>query len=231
MTLQQYVESISRQFPDKGQTEIAVDLNNGLKDFCEKTKILHGMWVFTVTSGVVSGTDETRPTADALTIVQPVASNGYFAVALPTNIVSFGTIRVYDTSGANIQSDVSYDITEEHLRVFGAIPTVGVSENASYASIKTIELSVSRYPLTVSALGDIPEIPVEYHRGIESYILALYYRRNPVIATSSQGSQYAVNINMARELEQEYQSYVVRGKKQYFLNHQMGQTVADGWNY
>lgn len=232
MTLQQYIESISRLFPDKGQTEIALDVNNTVRDFCEKTRILNsGVWNFTVTSGTVTGTDETRPTPDALTIVQPVDQNNYFSVALPSNVISFGEIRPYDSDSSLIQTDLSYNVFDNELRVYGAVPSDGVTESGAFANVASIELEVAVYPATLTDLDDVPEIPVDYHRGIESAVLALYYRRSPILSQGGQGGQYAVNINLAREFELEYERYVVRGKKYHFTNHQMGQTVADGWNY
>ena len=230
MTLQQYIESISRVFPSKGQTEITLDINNGLKDFAEKTKIKTGMWTFTISSGVVTGTNEASA---ALTIIQPVESSKFFSVAIPSNMISFSDIKVYGTDSAQMNSEVFYEVTETHLRVYNAVQvsSEGVFDATSFSTPERIELSVSVYPTALSALGDVPDIPAAYHRALESYVFSLYYRRQPMIAQGQQGGQYAVNINMAREFDAEYQSYVIRGKKHYFLNYQMGQTVADGWNY
>lgn len=224
MTLQQYIETVSRLFPEKGATEITIDINNALRDFAEKTKINVGKWTFTIASDVVSGTNEA---AAALTIVQMVSDSGYFSVALPTNVIAFSDIKVYGTDGAQMASEVFYDVNETEIRVYNAVGT----GSAVYASVATIELSVSTYPTALSALSSTPSIPDQYHRALESKVLATYYRRSPMMATGSQGGQYAVNINMSREFEAEYQSYVISGKKHYFLNNSMGQTVSDGWNY
>ena len=224
MTLQQYIESISRIFPDKGQTEIALDINNALTDFAERSKCITGKWTFANNDSTITGKNEVD--AD-LTITQPVEESGYFAVTIPANIVAFSDIRVFGADGAQIASDVFYETVENQLRVYNVTGT-----NASvYTTVASLELDVVLYPDALSALGDIPAIPDAYHRALESFVLAQYYRRYPIIAMGSQGGQYAANINIARELEREYDSYVIRAKKRYFLNHQMGQTVADGYNF
>lgn len=225
MTLQQYIESISRVFPAKGQVEITLDINNALREFAEKSKVAVGMYTFNFsTGGVVTGTDEAGA---VLTITQPVENSGFFSLAIASNIIAYGDIKVYGTDSQQMASEVFYETNETTLRVYN-----GVSINASiYASIEKIELSVIIYPATLSALSSIPTIPIQYHRALESHVLALYYRRQPMIAQGQQGGQYAVNINMARALEDEFNLTVVQAKRHYFLANQMGQTVADGWNY
>ena len=89
MTLQQYIESISRIFPDKGQTEITLDVNNALMDFAERSKCITGKWTFANNDSTITGKNEVD--AD-LAITQPVEESGYFAVTIPANIVAFCSI-------------------------------------------------------------------------------------------------------------------------------------------
>lgn len=224
MTLQQYVESISRLFPDKGQTEIITDVNSALREFIDRTKILRGTIVVTSDPTAIGGIDAvlnsiplaagTAITVTQLETFETLASSGYVALEMPETVCAIKGISAVSAAGIDFSPRVAYDVYDREIRIYNKYSNA----NTLPTDVVTVELEVLVYDNVLVELSDIPKIPVEFHRALEAAVMEKYYRRSPI----SSGNDFAINVAIAKSMKDEWDVSVARAKQMYYINQSVG---------
>lgn len=221
MTLQQYVESISRVFPDKGQTEIAIDVNACLRDFCERSKILKDALNMDATTIVLDST-KNNVTPVHLHYNAEVAGSGYVSFNFPVystdgvEIVALWELHTYDSSGIELSDMCSWNIAGNEVRIYN---NVDRTTSAFPSTVVTMKFDILKYNAPLVELGDVPTIPTEFHRAIEAKVMAGYYRRLPIVTAPN---AYGPMLAMAKSMENEYEEALIKAKRLFNVNRNLG---------
>lgn len=224
MTLQQYVESISRLFPDKGQTEIITDVNAVMRDFSARTMLLPGLIDMEASTLVnnyalitlaYNGTTLTIPTNPS------VPSSGYISFNIPDEVVAVKNIHTYLASEQEVYGRCAFEIIDNEIRVYNLADPTSVTLPTG---VVTVKFECVLYAVPLAALGDVPDFDEEFHRAIEAKVCELYYRRVP-IAPSAQPT-YINTVAMAKSMLEEYERAVVKAKRMFYINHNIGTAAS-----
>lgn len=224
MTLQQFIESISRVFPDKGQTEIVIDLNTVLRDFCERSKVLRDVLNMTSTEIVLDSTAGTQAefTIDWNTVAD---GSGYVSFNFPTysdndfEIVALLNLRTYDDSNVQLSDMCAWNVIGNEVRIYNNVDT---STAAFPSTVTSMKFDIIRYDYALTpstSLATVPAIPVEFHRAVEAKVMSMYYRRLPIISAPN---AYGPMLAMAKSMENEYEEAVVKAKRLFNVNRNFG---------
>jgi hypothetical protein len=151
MTYQQIIEAILEEHPGVLETEVKIEVNKTLREFCRRTNILSDNTEITVEDGVV--TYELPDDADRVYRVDFKNSND---------------LLVGETE------KLKYSIEQGYIKFYGymwreitAIPS----------NISVIKLYYYKRPAALSTDTDIPEVDSEFHTVIADKVSARYYRR------------------------------------------------------
>lgn len=224
MTLQQYIESITRVFQDKNQTEIAIDLNAVLRDFCERSKILRDALNMTPTTITLDSTkgDVTPITLSYNAIVD---GSGYISFDFLSyaddgvEIAVLLNLHTYDSNGIELSDMCSWAVVNNEVRIYSNIDhTAGFP-----TTVDSMKMDILKYATPLVELGDVPEIPVEFHRALEAKVMAGYYRRMPILAVPQ---AYGPMLSMAKSLENEYEEGIVKAKRVFNVGKNLGSIVS-----
>lgn len=221
MTLQQYVESISRVFSDKGQTEIAIDVNAVLRDFCERSKILKDTLNMTADTIILDST-KSSVTPIHLHWNAVVDGGGYVSFNFPVygtdglEIAALWELHTYDSSGIELSDMCSWNMANDEVRIYN---NVDRTTSAFPSTVTTMKFDIIKYNVPLTALGDSPSIPAEFHRAVEAKVLAGYYRRLPM---PSAPNAYGAMLAMAKSMENEYEDALVKAKRLFNVNRNLG---------